>query len=439
MKNDARFRERRSVIWCGGGDSNPHRLLHTALNRARLPIPPPSRGNNSGIITDSGGLSTKCVQPLPYMRRLVWVDTAQGLEQTVGELAGHQSIALDAEMDSYFVYHTKLCLVQISAGETDYLVDSLAIEDLTPLNRVTTDPAILKVVHAGENDVPYFRGRGVTFVNLFDTHVAAKLLELESKSLAGLVELYFGVTLSKDHQRSDWRVRPLPEEQVAYAREDTLYLNELAAKLRQELAAGGLEMEAEQAFQTLERFEVRKKDWDPDGWAKIKGAKELTGQQRTALAALYGWRDQLASRADLALFRVVGNGLLLALARKRFSRPDELQAWAKSPWLTDNSAELVEILARAREKGAIPFPELGRKQFGGLDADEEKLFGRLREWRNEESRRKEVPPERVFSNRQLKRIAKRQPRSLDELKGLEGVEPWRVDEFGETILRLVSG
>lgn len=357
----------------------------------------------------------------------------------VEELSRQRSIALDAEMDSYFVYHTKLCLVQISAGESDYLVDSLALPDLSGLNAVTMDSSIRKVVHAGENDIPYFRKSGVTFSNLFDTHLAAKLLELESKSLAGLVELYFGVTLSKDHQRSDWRLRPLPEEQIAYAREDTLYLNELADRLQTQLAEAGLGIEAEQAFETLERFEVKKKDWDPDGWAKIKGAKELSGSQRSALAALYGWRDQLASRQDLALFRVVGNGLLLALARKKFSDPAELRAWAKSPWLSDNSEELVELLRRARDRGPVGFPELGRKRFGGLDPEEEACFERLREWRNEESRRKEVPPERVFSNRQLKKIAKWRPLDLEALRKVEGVEPWRVEEFGSAVLELLKG
>lgn len=356
----------------------------------------------------------------------------------VKELSQQTSIALDAEMDSYFVYHTKLCLVQISAGDSDYLVDSLALPDLSALNQVTMNASIRKVVHAGENDIPYFRKSGVTFSNLFDTHLAAKLLDLESKSLAGLVELYFGVTLVKDHQRSDWRLRPLPEEQVAYAREDTLYLNDLADRLQTELEGAGLGVEAEQAFASLERFEVKKKDWDPDGWAKIKGAKELSGSQRSALAALYGWRDQLASRQDLALFRVVGNGLLLALARKKFSESSELRAWAKSPWLSDNSDELVDILKRARDRGPVAFPELGHKRFGGLDPKEEERFGRLREWRNRESKRKEVPPERVFSNRQLKKIAKSEPRELEDLKGLDGVEPWRVEEFGPAILDVLK-
>lgn len=374
------------------------------------------------------------------MRKLVWVDTIAEFERAVQELAKFDSVALDAEMDSFFVYHTKLCLVQISAGDNDYLIDSLALDDLSALNAVTMNPDILKVVHAGENDVPYFRARGVTFLNLFDTHVAAKLLDLETKSLAGLVEMYFGVTLSKDHQRSDWRVRPLPVEQVDYAREDTLYLNELAERLSEVLKEQGLWEEARQASSCLERFEVRKKDWDPDGWAKIKGAKELSGLQRTAMAALYGWRDRLASKEDLALFRVVGNGVLLALARKKFSDSRELQAWARNPWISDHSQELIDLLNVARERGPIPFPELAKKRYGELDPKVEALFERLRQWRNEESRRREVPPERVMSNRQLKTIAKARPQDRKALTALEGLEPWRVEEFGDAVLsRLAQG
>jgi ribonuclease D len=147
------------------------------------------------------------------MRTLTWVDTTAGLAAAVEELARHSSIALDAEMDSYFVYHTKLCLVQISAGQSDYLIDSLALQDLSLLNTVTMNPAVRKVVHAGENDIPYFRGRGVTFANLFDTHLAARLLDLESKSLAGLVELYFGITAAASRGADRLRSRRHPSSQ----------------------------------------------------------------------------------------------------------------------------------------------------------------------------------------------------------------------------------
>ncbi len=372
------------------------------------------------------------------MRNLVWVDRPEALDKAVEELSRHTSIALDAEMDSFFVYHTKLCLMQISAGETDFLVDTLALEDLTALNAVTQDDRIRKVVHAGENDIPYFRGRGVTFNNLFDTHVVARLLDLPSKGLAGLVEIYFQVVLSKEHQRSDWRLRPLPAEQIAYARQDTLYLNELADLLIEPLREGGAMVEAVEAFQSLEKFEVRKKEWDPDGWAKISGARDLTGVQRAALAGLYKWRDALADGLDLALFRVVSNGALLALARKKFTDPEEIRRWSKISWIREDAEKLVRILAEARQGDGVPFPDVGRKRFGGLSPADEAVFSRLREWRNEESRRQNIVSERVFSNRQLKSISVSRPRDMEGLRGVEGLESWRVEQFGATLLELLG-
>lgn len=372
------------------------------------------------------------------MRTLHWVDTPDQLEAIAEQLLDFTSVAFDAEMDSYFVYHTKLCLVQISAGSLDILVDPLALEDLTPLNRVTQDASIRKVFHAGENDVPYFRDRGVKFENLFDTHIAAKLLDSPSKGLGGLVEHYFEVVLAKEHQRSDWRLRPLPEEQVEYARQDTLYLNQIADLMAEEIEQGELVVEADQAFRSLESFQVVKKEWDPEGWARIKGAKELSGVQRGVLSELFAWRDRLAQKKDLALFRVASNASLISLSRKRFRCGKDLADWAKSATLKSHADELVEVMERGRAQGPLDFPDQGKKKYGGLSPEQEELFQRLRLWRNEESEKREVSPERVLSNRQLKRIVKRQPENLESMRGIQGLEPWRVEEFGETVLGILS-
>ena len=158
----------------------------------------------------------------------------------------------------------------MAVGETDILIDSLALKDLSPLNELTQDPKILKVFHAGENDVPYFRQHGVEFRNIFDTHLAARLLDLPSKSYGGLVEIYFKVELQKDQQRTDWRVRPLADEQLTYARQDTQYLAELAELLQPELVEAEADEEAGHIFRSLESRVLREKAFDPDAWAKIR-------------------------------------------------------------------------------------------------------------------------------------------------------------------------
>lgn len=372
-------------------------------------------------------------------RRLVWVDEPAQLLSMAEDLKGHPCLAFDAEMDSYFVYHTKLCLVQVSGGMTDYLIDTLILKDLSVLNEVTRNPAIKKVVHAGENDIPFFRQYGLTFENIFDTHLAAKLLELESRGLAGLVEHYFSVELSKEQQRTDWGQRPLTQEQIAYARQDTIYLCELADQMGQALRRDPQRwLEATQAFRKLQDFRVAEKVWNPDGWAKIKGAYELTGNQRGALAALYCWREEIAAREDLAHFRVAPNGLLLALARKSFSTAREVAAWGRNEWIARDSEKIFKTLLAARNSEPPSWPKPKGRLHGGMGVEEQAYYERLRIWRNSESVRRLVDPERVFSNRQLKAIAKSRPTSLKELEAIPDIEPWRLGEFGAKLLAAVS-
>lgn len=372
------------------------------------------------------------------MRELIWVDSAQGLASAVAHASKHQSIALDAEMDSFFCYHTKLCLVQMTVEETDYLIDSLALDDLSTLNRVTEDPAIVKVFHAGENDVPYFRKHGVEFQNIFDTHIAAKLLELPTKSLGGLVERYFEVILPKDQSRADWRLRPLPEEQVEYARQDTLYLCRLGAILQQELVAGGIEEEACHHFRSLQSVRLRDKVFDAEGWGKIKGARELNALQRSILHELFAWRESLAESLDLAVFRVAPNGALLGLSCKKFHSAEQIAEWAKSPLMRKHAKALAEAMERGRRRGGLPFPELGRRKGEEWSAADEKLFEKLRQWRNQESEKRGVDPSRVFSNRELKKVARHKPQDSESLRALEGLEEWKIKQYGEALLALLA-
>lgn len=372
------------------------------------------------------------------MRELEWVDTKAGLEESVKRAVSADIVALDAEMDSYFCYYTKLCLVQMSVGETDYLIDPLAIDDLTPLNRLTEDKSIMKVFHAGENDVPYFRDRGVEFSNIFDTHIAAKLLNLPTRGLGGLVERYFDVVLPKDQSRADWRIRPLPDEQLKYARQDTLYLSELASKLDGELHEAQAMREADHAFKALEKRELRPREFNPDGWAKFKGVRELSGVQRAILRELYLWREKQAEKADLAVFRVAGNHALMSLARKRFRNPDQLKGWAKCSIFKKRAEEVIELMERGRAQGEIPLPEVSKRRSDDWSAADEKLFNKLRNWRNQESEKQEIEPSRIFSNRQLKTIVRESPASPEELGKVEGLEPWKLEQYAERLLQLLK-
>jgi cation-transporting P-type ATPase D len=68
-----------------------------------------------------------------------------------------------------------LLLLLLFAGSTDYLVDCLALHDCLGLLRpLLADPAVLKVLHGGANDVLWLqRDAHLYLVNVFDTEKAA--------------------------------------------------------------------------------------------------------------------------------------------------------------------------------------------------------------------------------------------------------------------------
>ena len=72
---------------------------------------------------------------------------------------------------------------------------------------------------------------------IFDTRIAAQLLNEPGIGLAALLEKYLGVKLDKKYQRADWSRRPLIPEMLSYAAMDTKHLPELRDILRG--AAGG--------------------------------------------------------------------------------------------------------------------------------------------------------------------------------------------------------
>ncbi len=72
------------------------------------------------------------------------------------------------------------------------------------------------------------------------------------------------------------------------------------------------------------------------------------------------------------------------------------------------------------------------------DAVNPDVLKAIREWRYEESRRQQIPPFWILSNRMMASIALHQPKTLDDLLGLPGMGKARVEKYGEAILQAVA-
>src|SRR5262245_42329260 len=200
----------------------------------------------------------------------ILVQDARSLGRLLDDLAKQEEIAVDTEADSFFSYREKVCLVQVSVPERDYLVDPLAGFDLAPLGEMLADPKRLKVFHDGEYDILLFkRCHGFRFRNLFDTRVSAAVLGSKTPGLASVLEARFGIRLDKSMQRSDWGQRPLDAKQIRYARLDTHFLLTLMKEQRAELALRDRTCIVDSECRRLEALEPPDSSFDPDDWVRL--------------------------------------------------------------------------------------------------------------------------------------------------------------------------
>ena len=63
-------------------------------------------------------------------------------------------------------------------------------------------------MHGADSDIGWLqRDFAVYVVNMFDTGQAARVLGLERLSLAYVLRKYCNITLNKQYQLADWRIR----------------------------------------------------------------------------------------------------------------------------------------------------------------------------------------------------------------------------------------
>ncbi|KZT31893.1 hypothetical protein SISSUDRAFT_1056155 [Sistotremastrum suecicum HHB10207 ss-3] len=258
-----------------------------------------------------------------------WVSTREELAAMFQQLRTVSEIAVDLEHHDYRTFSGFLCLMQISTRGHDFVVDTLALRDeLEILNGVFTDPTIVKVFHGAESDIIWLQQNfGLYIVNLFDTYHASKVLEFQKHSLASLLSLYCDFIADKKYQMADWRIRPLPNEMLQYARSDTHFLlfvydnmkNALLDKAegRPELVLEVLERSKQTSLRTYVKEIYDSVGGNgPGGWNTLlqKWGRGLTGLQLAVFKAVHGWRDQIARKDDESTRYVMSNNHIFQLA-----------------------------------------------------------------------------------------------------------------------------
>ncbi len=282
-----------------------------------------------------------------------WIEDAATLQTAVAGLEAGQTLYLDTEFMRERTFWPQLALVQVNTGDGIWLIDVLALADRRPLAQLLTGRPL--VMHACSEDIEALHVfAGVMPVEVLDTQIAASLCGFDLQcSYQRLVRELAGVELPKDATRTDWLKRPLSAQQLAYARDDVVWLPQLATELRERLSnlgrLGWWQEECERLVASVQHQVA-----EEDAWKQVKGAGHLGGVALSRLRALAAWRDRMARERDLPRGFIVRDPAMLALAEQAPVKREALVALGVHQSVARRDGDT--ILALLKEAASQPPP-----------------------------------------------------------------------------------
>ena len=365
------------------------------------------------------------------------IQTQADLERFFQRLKDQPLVAIDTEAASFHRFKDRVYLLQVSSREETAVVDPLAVSSLEPLGSVLGDPGVEIVFHDADYDLRLLENEyGFRATSLFDTRIAAQLLNEPGVGLAALLEKYLGVHLDKRYQRADWSARPLTPEMLDYAAADTRHLPVLRDLLRDRLRELGRLDWANEEFKLLGAAARMATEPDEPGYLRLKGAKALPGRSLAVLRELFQWREDTARRSDKAAFRILNNEPLLLMAK---SPPRDMAALKAVRGVGPDQAERrgKEILAAVQRGLDVPdrdLPRIERHYRRPPDAAYEARLERLKGARNALATRYDLAPGVLCPNGTLEAIAAVNPKDIQEMGEIRELRRWQLREIGDSLL-----
>ena len=354
------------------------------------------------------------------------------------EIASVREIGVDTEGASFHRFVDRVYLLQLGTRDRSLIVDPLTVTgaDLAPLGALLESREVQVVFHDADYDLRLLkRDYGWQIRNIFDTRVSAQLLGIKAFGLGALVEQYFGDKLDKKHQRADWSMRPLPDDMIAYAAQDTRYLLDLRDRIQDDLTTKGRMAWAREEFERLEATRWAE-EGAGDAFLRMKGARDLSRRELAVLRELVPWRDSIARELDRAVFRVIGNEQLLDIAK---TQPADRKALSQlkgiSRSLLDRRAD--EVLEAVRRGLAVPeedLPKFPKSARWDRDPKFDAKVGALKTVRDAKALELDLDPGVLCGRERLESVARKNPKTIEELLEVPDFRRWQADVLGAGFL-----
>jgi ribonuclease D len=370
------------------------------------------------------------------LRPPVWVDNKQILDQLIEDLSVQSRIAVDTESNSLHAYRERVCLIQFSTSKKDYVVDPLALDDLSSLAPIFANPKIEKIFHAAEYDLICLkRDFDFKFASLFDTMQAARILGYQYVGLDSILAEKYEINIDKRYQKADWGARPLTAAQIDYARQDTHYLFALRDLLERELRENGRWELAQDDFVLACDVDEPKEKLNGTTWKKFGSRKDISHRELTILSELCACRDTIAEKMDRPPFKVIPDSVLLDIARNLPEKDVDLAALGLSPrqiqlWGDD--------ILKATRRG-LSAPLVKQEQAKRPSDAVVRRLEKLKVWRKKLAAEMKVESDIILPKMYLNMLAENPPKDIKELESVMSESPTRFGKYGTQIYSLIGG
>jgi ribonuclease D len=253
------------------------------------------------------------------------IDSAEQLSQHCEKLKNCPRIAFDTEFVSEDTYRPELCLVQVASDAGYVIIDPLKV-DVGPFWKVLLEPGIETIVHAGREEYRFLRdATQARATSWYDVQIAAGMVGREyPASYGSLVSKILGQSLGKGETRTDWRKRPLTTRQLEYAVQDVVHLFPLRDKLGSELVRLGRDGWITEELEQWQQHQDE--DANRERWRRVSGISQLPSRGLAIAREIWRWREREAKSLDRHAKRVLRDDLIVEIARRQLSEPEQISA-----------------------------------------------------------------------------------------------------------------
>jgi len=369
-----------------------------------------------------------------------YIDTPESLSQACETLRTCKVLAVDTEFHRETTYYPEFALLQIYGNGQCWIIDPIILKDLNELWDILCNPSILKVFHAGRQDMEIvLKESGRLPLPVFDTQVAAALLGLGQQiGFGNLVQKVAKKELAKQESFSDWMGRPLRTKQLEYAADDVIWLMPVYQHLNERLQARGRLAWLDEEQTKLCDLATYQESKDTVLW-RVKGVHKLKGRALVVLRELAAWREEQAKSRNIPRRRLIADEPLLEIARRDSL---DINIMGRMRGLTQGTikrfgSDIMQVFQQGMEVPEESWPKANKRNHHTVGTDlRMELLDTLLNLKAEEG---EISSSILSSKGDLTDLASWGKQCKQPEPDLSCLNGWRRELVGNDLLRLLRG